>query len=275
MNPSTPVAPGGILAASGDQGLIGWGALAASLVFVGLAVAVTVQQHLRLARPIVVSVARSLVQMAVVGAALVPIVRPSTPLVWSWLWVVAIVGFAAVSTTRRAPQVPGLLPVALGANLLVAVVGLGIVFGLGIFHLDGRTLVPVTGMIVGNSLKSAVLAATRVTEVVADQRDEIEAGLALGMTVPVASRRLVRSALRTAVSPQVEQTAALGIVVLPGAMTGLILAGTDPLEAVRAQLALMYVILAGVVIASVVMGLGTLRRLTTPDQTVRRLDRRA
>lgn len=60
--------------------------------------------------------------------------------------------------------------------------------------------------------------------------------------VPVAARRVVRSALRTAIQPQVEQTAALGIVFLPGAMTGLILAGVDPLEAVRAQLALMYVI---------------------------------
>jgi putative ABC transport system permease protein len=81
----------------------------------------------------------------------------------------------------------------------------------------------------------------------------------------VASRRLVRSALRTAISPQVEQTAALGVVFLPGAMTGLILAGVDPLEAVRAQLALMYVILAGVVIAAATTGLGTLRRLTTAD----------
>ena len=56
-------------------------------------------------------------------------------------------------------------------------------------------------------------------------------------------------------------------------MTGLILAGVDPLEAVRTQLALMYVILAGVVIAAVITGMGTLYRLTTPQQTVVRLHR--
>jgi putative ABC transport system permease protein len=254
--------------------LIGWGSLAVSLLFVAIAVAITVQQRLGLARSIVESVVRSLAQMAVVGFALVPIVKPSTPLAWSWAWVVGIVVFAAVTTARRAPHVAGLFPVALAANGLVAAVGLSIVFGLGVFDLDGRTLVPVTGMIVGNSLKSAVLAATRVCEVVADQRAEIEAGLALGLTVPVASRRLVRAALRTAISPQVEQTAALGIVVLPGAMTGLILAGTDPLVAVRAQLALMYVILAGVVIAATAMGLGTLGRLSTHDHRLVRVPRR-
>lgn len=262
-----------VLAVGGD--LIGWGSLAASLVFVVVAVAVTYRQHLALEGPILVSVARSLVQMAVVGFALVPIVKPSTPLAWSWAWVVAIVVFAAVTTARRTPEVPGLVGVALFANALVAATGLAIIFGLGIFHLDGRTLVPVSGMIVGNSMRTAVVAANRVAEAVADHRDEIESGLALGLTVKAASLRLVRSAMRTAISPQVEQTAALGVVVLPGAMTGLILAGVDPLEAVRAQLALMYVILAGVVIAATATGLGTLARLATPDQRLVRVARRA
>ena len=216
---------------------------------------------------------RSLAQMAVVGTALVPIVDPDTPLAWSWAWVLAIVGFAAVTTARRAPAVPGLVWVALAANGLVAVTGLSIIFGLGIFELNGRTLVPVAGMVVGNSMKAAVVGAARMAESVADHRSEIEAGLALGMTTRAASNRLVRSSLHTAISPQVEQTAALGIVFLPGAMTGLILAGVDPLEAVRTQLALMYVILAGVVIAATTTGLGTLARLTTRDARVVPLDR--
>lgn len=253
---------------------IGWVALVASLIFVAIAVAVTWQQRLGLTRPIVVSVARSLVQMAIVAAALVPIVDDDTPLAWSWLWVVGIVVFSAVTVVRRAPDVEGLIWVSLAANVAVAVMGLSIIFGLQIFDLDGRSLVPVAGMVIGNSMKAGVVAASRVAEAVADQRAEIEAGLALGLTPAAASRRLVRSALRTAISPQVEQTAALGVVFLPGAMTGLILAGVDPLDAVRAQLALMYVILAGVVIAAVVTGLGTLSRLTTPDQRLRYVARR-
>lgn len=256
-----------------NNDIIGWGSLGVSLAFVAIAVAVTGRQRLGLSRPIVISVGRSLVQMGVVGFALVPIVRPSTPLAWSWLWVGAIVVFASLTTARRAPAVPGLFVVALLANVVVGMVSFGIVYGLGVFHLEGRTLVPISGMVIGNSMKSAILAATRVTESMADHRREIEAGLALGLTARVASRRFLRSALRTAISPQVEQTAALGIVVLPGAMTGLIIAGTPPLEAVRAQLALMYVILAGVVIAATTTGLGTLAHLTEPDQRIVHLDR--
>lgn len=253
---------------------MGWGALAASLVFVALSVALVGRQHLGLGRPILVALVRSLAQMAVVGLALVPIVDPDTPLVWSWLWVVGIVVFASGTVARRAPQVPGLLWVATAAMVLVAVTGVGTIYGLGIFPLQGRTLVPVAGMVVGNSMKAAVVGASRVAEALADHRAEVEAGLALGMTPRLASRRIVRSALHTAISPQVEQTAGLGVVVLPGAMTGLILAGASPADAVRTQLALMYVILAGVVIAATVTGLGTLARLTTRDQTILPLDRR-
>jgi putative ABC transport system permease protein len=253
--------------------VIGWGGLAASLLFVALAVVLTGHQGLGLDRAIGVAVVRSLVQMAVVGTALVPIVDPDTPLWWSWAWVLAIVGFAAVTTARRAPAVPGLVWVALAANALVAATGLSVIFGLGIFELTGRTLVPVAGMIIGNSMKAAIVGAARTAESVADHRLEIEAGLALGMTPRTASRRLLRSALRTAISPQIEQTAALGIVFLPGAMTGLILAGADPLDAVRTQLALMYVILAGVVIAATTTAIGTLVRLTTDDARILPLER--
>lgn len=254
---------------------IGWVALVASLIFVVISLAVTAQQKLGLNRPIVESVARSLVQMAIVGAALVPIVDPDTPLVWSWLWVAAIIAFASITVVRRAPDVGGLIWVTLASNVVVAAMALSIIFGLQMFELDGRSLVPVAGMVIGNSMKAGIVAASRVAESVADHRAEIEAGLALGLTPKVASRRLVRSALRTAISPQVEQTAALGIVFLPGAMTGLILAGVDPLDAVRAQLALMYVILAGVVISAVITGLGTLARLTTPDHRLRYIARRS
>jgi putative ABC transport system permease protein len=256
-----------------NQDVVGALGLGLSLVFVLAAVALTWQQGLNLGRPIVVALVRSLVQMAVVGAALVPLVEPDTPIAWSWAWVVAITIFSAVTVARRAPDVPGLFGVALVAMGLVAGLGLAMVFGLGIFEIEGRTLVPVAGMVVGNSMKAAVVGAARVAESVADNRPEIEAGLALGMTPRRASLRFVRSALRTAISPQVEQTAALGIVFLPGAMTGLILAGVDPLEAVRTQLALMYVILAGVVVAALTAGLGTLTRLTTPAQTLVALDR--
>lgn len=255
------------------NGSVGWAGLLVSLIFIAVAMAVTSGFHLKLNRPIVVAVARSLVQMGIVGFALVLLVDPGTSIWWSWAWTVGIVVFASVTVKRRAPAVPGLFGISLVAYTVVAASSLAIIFGFSMFDLSSRALVPVAGMVIGNSMKVGVVAATRVVEFTADQRAEIEAGLALGMSVRQAAARLMRSALRTAISPQVEQTAALGIVFLPGAMTGLILAGMDPLEAVATQLALMYVILAGVVIAAVVTGFGTLRALTTDRQTVMQLAR--
>jgi putative ABC transport system permease protein len=255
------------------EGDVGYGELAVSLVLVAVAFAVSLRMRLRLERELVVSVARGLAQLLVVGAALALVIDPDTPLAWSWLWVAGIVVFAAATVRRRAPAVPGLFWIGLLANGATAVVGFAVAFGLGIFPVQGRTLVPIAGMLIGNSMKSAIVAAERLVDALSEQRDEVEARLALGQPSERASRPIVRSVLRTALSPQIENTKALGIVFLPGAMTGLILAGVDPVDAVLVQLALMYLILGAVATTTVVTALGAARRMFTPDHRLVALPR--
>lgn len=247
---------------SGDVGYLG---LAASLVLVAIALAISVRLRLRQERELVVAVVRGLVQLLIVGAALAIVIDPDTPLLWSWLWVAGIVVFSAATNKRRAPAVPGLFWIALAANGTSAIIGLAVAFGLGIFPLEGRTLVPIAGMLVGNAMKSGIVVAERLVEALSDGRAEVEARLALGQPWTAASRPVVRSALRLALSPPIENTKALGIVFLPGAMTGLILAGVDPVDAVLVQLALMYLILGGVATTTAVTALGAVRRLFTAD----------
>ena len=252
---------------------IGFVGLAASLVLVVVAFALSLRLRLRLERELVVSVARGLVQLLIVGAALAIVIDPDTPLVWSWLWVVGIVVFAAATVKRRAPAVPGLFAIALVANGVTAIVGFAVAFGLGIFPVRGTTVVPVAGMLIGNSMKSGVVVAERLVEALSEQRAEVEARLALGLPSVAASRPILRGVMRTALSPSIENTKALGIVFLPGAMTGLILAGVDPLDAVLGQLALMYLILGGVATTTAVTALGAVRRLFTSDHRLVALPR--
>lgn len=247
----------------GDVTVVG---LALSLALVAVAVAISLRERLRLERDMVVAVARSLVQLLIVALALQIVIDPDTPLAWSWLWVAGIVVFAAATTSRRAPQLPGVFPIALAAHSVTALVGLGLTFGLGIFPVEGRTVVPVAGMVVGNSMKSAVVVVQLLASLMADRRAEVEARLALGLPGAEAARPIVRQALRVAINPQIENTKALGIVFLPGAMTGLILAGVDPLDAVLVQLALMYLILGAVAVTTAVTALLGTERLFTPDQ---------
>jgi putative ABC transport system permease protein len=257
---------------SGD---VGWWGLAASLLMVAAVAALSWRQRLRLEHELMVAVARSLAQLLLVGAALGIIVEPGTWIGFSFLWVAAMVAFAAVTISRRAPLLPHVTRVAFAAVITSAVAGLGLLFALGVFPVEGRTVVPLAGMVVGNSLAAGVLTVRRLVEAVAERRADLEARLALGLPWRDASRPLVRSVLRLAIAPDVERIKALGIVVLPGAMTGLILAGVDPLDAVRVQLALMYVILGAVATTASVVALLGIRQLFTADHRLRPLAREA
>lgn len=255
------------------QGDVGWLQLAASLVLVAVAIGLSLWRRLGLEATIVWSSLRAAAQLLLVSSALTLVVDPDQPIAWSWLWVVLMVGFAAVTIQRRAPEVPGLFRVGLAAVAAAALVSLGVVFALGIFPMEGRTVVPVAGMMIGNAMKDAVVAARRIVSELADKRDEVEARLALGQPWPIASRSYVRSSLRTALTSQIETTKSVGLVFLPGAMTGLILAGVDPVDAVLVQLALMYLILGSVATVVVVVGVGLTRQLFTADHRLVRLER--
>ena len=257
------------------EGDVGWVGLALSLIAVVGAAAISYALGLRLERDVLGSSARALVQLLVAGAALGLIIDEDAPLVLSWLWVAGIVVFAGVTVWRRVRDLPGILPVAIGANAGTTAIGLGIAFGTGMFPVEGRTIVPIAGMVVGNAMKAGVVAAQRLRDEVAGQREDIEARLALGLPAAEAAKPLSRGVLRTAISPQVENTRALGIVFLPGAMTGLILAGVDPFDAVLVQLALMYLILGAVVVTATLIVLGTRRRVFTPDHRLIALRRSA
>lgn len=247
--------------------------LVASLLLVVVAIGISATQRLGLEKDIVWATLRSLIQLLIVGAVLAFVIDPEQPLILSWGWVLAMVAFAGVVIRRRAPEVPGVLPLGILAIGAAALVTLAVIFGLGVFPLEGRTLVPLAGMMVGNSMNATVLAARRVVDEFRDNRPEVEARLALGQSARLAGRRYLRTALRTALTPQIETTKAVGLVFLPGAMTGLILAGVDPVEAVRVQAAIMYLILGSVATTATVMTLGIGRRLFTDDHRLIRLPR--
>jgi putative ABC transport system permease protein len=258
-----------------DEAAIGWGGLALSLILVAVAIGLSVWQGLRLEREIAWACARAISQLLAVGYLLLLVVDEDTPVIWAWLWVAAMVAFAAVTVRRRASEIPDITRIAALAIAASATISLLVVFGLGVYPNVGRAVVPVAGMMIGNSIGSVVVAARRIVGELADRRPEVEARLALGQPWQQASKPFVRSALRTALTSQLESTKAVGLVFLPGAMTGLILAGVDPVDAVLVQAAIMYLVLGCVATNVVVIGLGLTRQLFTPDHRLVRLARTA
>jgi len=114
----------------------------------------------------------------------------------------------------------------------------------------------------------------RLRDDLAAHRREVEARLSLGQTSAEASGPWHRSALRTGMLPVIDNTKVVGLVALPGAMTGMLLAGASPSAAIRLQLVVMYMLLAGNAFAALVAGRLTVGRLFNADhQLIRSLRR--
>lgn len=266
------------------EGDVGWWGLAASLLLIAVAVGISLWRRLGLEREVLWATARASVQLLGVGYVLLVVIDPPAwavsatmdrPIALAWAWLVFMVLFAAWTVSRRAPEVPGVLPLALLALSTSTVVTVAVIFGLGIFPAEARAIVPLGGMMVGNAMTSTVVAGRRIVAEFSEKRADVEARLALGQPWQEASRPSLRSALRTGMTSQIETTKAVGLVFLPGAMTGLILAGVDPVDAVRVQAAIMFLILGAVSINVVVIGTGVTSRLFTDDHRLVRLVRTA
>lgn len=250
---------------------IGWTGLGLSALLVGVAIGVSFWRRLGLEASLLWSAVRAIVQLLSVGLLLEVLLEPGVSIWWGWAWVVAMLVVVASTVRRRAPGVPAIFELSLAAFAASAVLTLGVLFGLGVFELHIRTLIPLAGLMIGNSLATTVLVSRRLVDELSDKRDEVEARLALGQPSAVAAHPYVRSALRTALIPQIETTKAVGLIVLPGSMTGLILAGVDPIDAVRVQASVMFLILGSVATTTTVMALGIRRRLFTVDHRLRRV----
>ncbi len=132
-----------------------------------------------------------------------------------------------------------------------------------------RQLLPIFGMILGNSMTGITLGLNAITEAATRERAAIEARLLLGCTRWQAIRPFAAQALRTALTPIMNAMAAAGIISLPGMMTGQILAGAPPVEAVKYQLMIMFLIAGVVGLAALAAMIGVIWRLTDERHRLR------
>ena len=230
---------------------ISLGEVAATLVLVALAAGVSLWRGADLERDIGIAVLRSFLQLTAVGYVIQAIFDSDS------LWLVtallaAMVAFGSATARNRARNVPGaLVPIVLALSLAAGVT-LGLVLALGVFEAEPRYLVPVGGMVIGNSMTATAVALNRLGDEVRGGARQIEAMLALGATSTQASRGLVARSLRSGMIPLIDSTKTTGIVFFPGTMVGMLVAGAEPLDAVRLQLILLWVLLGSVALAALV-----------------------
>ena len=142
---------------------------------------------------------------------------------------------------------------------------------------DPRYAIPLLGMILGNCMTGVALGLNTLTDSLFFRRASVEARLMLGATRWEAAAPVTRDALRSALIPTVNSMAATGLVSLPGMMTGQILSGVPPAEAVKYQILVTFLIAGGTGLGAVAAVLGGVYRLTDARHRLRldRLDARA
>jgi putative ABC transport system permease protein len=246
------------------------GEVAASLALVALAVAVSLWRSAELERDMGIAVLRSFLQLTAVGYVIQAIFDSDS------LWLVALlltvmVALGAFTARSRARAVPGALgPLVLGLAVAAGIT-LGLVLALGVFEAEPRYLVPVGGMVIGNAMTAAAVALNRLADEVRGQTNLIEATLALGATSREAARRAVTRSLRSGMIPLIDQTKTTGVIAFPGTMVGMLLAGAEPIDAVRLQLILLWVLLGSVTLAALIAVSLGYRGFFTPAHQLREL----
>ena len=254
------------------SGQISWADVGLALLLVAVSMVVSRLRRTGLEGDIAVATFRSFAQLLAIGFVLEFVLDGNgalTPLI-----LLVMVGTATVTSGARGRRVPGAYWIAVASVSVAAAGTLGVLLVLGIVPAAPRAAIPLGSMIISNAMNTTSLVMSRLRDDLGAHRREVEAHLSLGETSSQASASWHRAAVRNGMLPIVDSTKVVGLVALPGAMTGMLLAGASPASAIRLQMVVMYMLLGGNAFAALVAGRLTIARLFTADhQLIRSLRR--
>ena len=113
--------------------------------------------------------------------------------------------------------------------------------------------IPLSGMIIGNSMNAITIALDRLFSDIRKQRDQVELALCLGATYQEATMSIFRDTIRAGMIPSINALMTVGLVSIPGMMTGQILAGSNPVIAIKYQIIVMLMLVASTAIGSMIV----------------------
>jgi putative ABC transport system permease protein len=251
------------------------GRLALSGLLILVNVALSLALRLGLSRSLLVASGRMVVQLLLVGFVLEWLFRQdNAPLiVLLGVTMAMIAGVSAVQRTRRrfaGIYLNSLLSVMASSALVTGLAVTGVIQPQPWYN--PQYLIPLLGMVLGNTLNGISLGLDRFMEGLRSERNWVETALALGATRWEACQEVVRDAIRVAMIPTINSMMVMGLVSLPGMMTGQILEGAAPAAAVRYQIVILFMVASATALGVFgVVGLAY-RRLTSSDHQLR-LDR--
>ena len=223
--------------------------IASTLVIIPIFI--SYKEKLGLEKEIVVSILRAIVQLIIVGYILDVIFGLKNPICTLILILIMIVN-AAVNTKKRGRGINKVVTISFVSILIGASVTLSILVISGVIKFSPNEIIPIAGMIISNSMIAIGLSYTNLNNSFKNKREEVVVKLSLGADVKEASKSILRDSVKVAIIPTIDSAKTLGIVSLPGMMTGLILAGVSPLTAIKFQIMVTFMLLSASAVSTII-----------------------
>lgn len=221
--------------------------IASSLVLVTLFF--SYWQKLKLEKETVISVIRAIIQLIAVGYILEYVFGVKNP-IFTTLLLLFMTFNAAYNAAKRGKAIKKVLVISFLAIASGTIVTLAILVFSKTIKYEAYQIIPVSGMIISNSMVALGLCYKQLASDFKNKREEVETKLSLGADMLPSSIEIIRDSIKTGMIPTIDSAKTLGIVSLPGMMTGLILAGTSPVEAIKYQIMVMFMLLSTTSISS-------------------------
>jgi putative ABC transport system permease protein len=184
-----------------------------------------------------------------------------------WLLLVTMILVGGYTSARRAAKMPSAFGVTTPAILMGALVVLVVLALSGAMPMEPQFVVPLAGLSFGNCMAVCSLSIERLMREAKLSRASIETLLSLGANSKQAMEEYGKLSIRASLIPTIDRLKTLGIIFIPGAMAGLIMAGTDPIVAAEYQIIIFLMIIGGgLITALLTINLSRNRMFTTAEQ---------
>jgi putative ABC transport system permease protein len=231
---------------------IALGRYVVALILLAALLIITKWQNIRIGNKLLVGTVRGTIQIILMGMILIYIFNLSNVLLlFGVLTFMAI--FAAHTTASNLKRIPGVFKASLPAILLGPLLVMAVSVMLGVVEPVGEFVIPMGGMVIGNSMTISSLVIDRMWSNAQKQRSLIETALALGASPFQAVEETIRESIESGLLPNLNRYASLGIVSIPGLMSGMIIGGANPVVAALLQVVIFIMIFLSAVIVGLVI----------------------
>ncbi len=242
-------------------------ALAAGMM--AIAVGLSAWQRLGLEWSLTIATGRAVIQLLIMGALLSVVFDKQNRNPWLTLVILGVMlAIAAIVARNRISQkVPRLLPLVWGAIFVATLLTLSYVSLLIIrpaTWYDPQYIIPLAGITIGNAMNGSSIAGERFVSTLNSSRLEIETHLSLGATPQQAVAQYRREAVKAGMIPTLNTMMVVGVVTLPGILTGQLLSGVDPLNAAAYQILIMFMLAFATLVTTLLITEGLFRQFFNP-----------